>query len=78
MLQLKRQQQTKDGKKIPHQDHLRFTSTCGKRRHFEGKCHIKKGESEKLKRPEAEHQRNWHDTDGGASQERPREKGFLS
>ena len=37
MLQMKRQQHTKDGKPVTHQDHFRCTSTCGyrgKRRHY--------------------------------------------
>ena len=44
MLQMKRQQHTKDGKTVTHQDHFRCTITCGycgKRRHYEDKCHIK-------------------------------------
>ena len=38
VLQLKRQQHTKDGKTVTHQDHFRCTITCGycgKRRHYE-------------------------------------------
>ena len=38
MLQMKRQQHSKDGKTMTHQDHFRCTSTCGysgKRRHYE-------------------------------------------
>ena len=57
MLQMKRQQHTKDGKPVTHQDHFRCTITCGycgKRRHYEDECHIKKCESDKLKRHEAE------------------------
>ena len=60
MLQMKRQQHTKDGKIVTHQDHFRCTITCGycgKRRHYEEECHIKKRESDKLKRQEAERQR---------------------
>ena len=60
MLQMKRQQHTKDGKTVTHQDHFRCTITCGycgKRRHYEDECHIKKRESEKLKRQEAERQK---------------------
>ena len=44
MLQLKRQQHTKDGKTVTHQDHFRCTITCGycgKCRHYEDECHIK-------------------------------------
>ena len=53
MLQMKRQQHTKYGKTVTHQDHFRCTITCcycGKRRHYEDECHIKKHESNKLKR----------------------------
>ena len=60
MLQMKPQQHTKDGKPVTHQDHFRCTITCGycgKRRHYEDECHIKKRESDKLKRQEAEHQK---------------------
>ena len=60
MLQMKRQQHTKDGKTLTHQDHFRCTITCGycgKRRHYEDECHIKKRESDKLKRQEAERQK---------------------
>ena len=60
MLQMKRQQHTKDGKTVTHQDHFRCTIAfghCGKRRHYEDKCHIRKGESDKHKRQEAERQR---------------------
>ena len=60
MLQMKRQQHTKDGKPVTHQDHFRCTITCGycgKRRHYKDECHIKKRESDKLKRQEAERQK---------------------
>ena len=60
MLQMKRQQHTEDGKPVTHQDHVRCTITCGycgKRRHYEDECHIKKRESDKLKRQEAERQK---------------------
>ena len=60
MLQMKRQQHTKDGKLVTHQDHFRCTITCGycgKRRHNEDECHIKKRESDKHKRQEAERQK---------------------
>ena len=43
MLQMKRQQHSKDGKNVTHQDHFRCTITCGncgKRRHYKDKCHI--------------------------------------
>ena len=42
------------------QDHFRCTITCGycgKRRHYKDECHIKKRESDKLKRQEAERQK---------------------
>ena len=57
---MKRQQHTKDGKQVTHQDHFRCTITCGycgKHRHYEDECHIKKRESDKLKRQEAERQK---------------------
>ena len=60
MLQMKRTQHTKDGKPLTHQDHFRCTNTCGycgKRRHYEDECHIKKRESDKLKRQEADRQK---------------------
>ena len=56
MLQMKRQQHSKDGKTVTHQDHFRCTITCGycgKRRHYKDECHIRKRESDKLKRQEA-------------------------
>ena len=61
MLQMKRQQHSKDGKTVTHQDHFRCTGTCGYRgkcRHYEDQCHIKKRESDKRKRQEAERQKN--------------------
>ena len=57
---MKRQQHTIDGKPVTHQDHFRCTITCGycgKHRHYEDECHIKKRESDKLKRQEAERQK---------------------
>ena len=60
MLQMKRQQHTKDGKTVTHQEHIRNTiicGYCGKRRHYEDECHIKKRESDKNKRQEAERQK---------------------
>ena len=60
MLQLKRHQLTKDRKTVTHQDHFRCTITCGycgKRRHYEDECQIKKRESDKHKRQEAERQK---------------------
>ena len=44
MLQLKRQQHTKNGETVTDQDHFRCTITCGycgKCRHYEDGCHIK-------------------------------------
>ena len=61
MLQMKRQQHSRDGKTVTHQDYFRCTITCGycgKRRHYEDECHFKKRESDKLKRQEAERQKN--------------------
>ena len=52
MLQMKRQQHTEDGKTVNHQYHFRCTITCGycgKRRHYEDECHIKKRESDRHK-----------------------------
>ena len=63
MLQRKRQQHNKNGKPGTHQDHFRCTITsgcCGKRPHYEDECHIKKRESDKHKRQEAETQRLKH------------------
>ena len=60
VLQLKRQQHTKNGKTVTHQDHFRCTITCGycgKRRHYEGECQIKECESDKHKRQKAERQK---------------------
>ena len=57
MLQLRPTQKTKDGQEVKHQDHFRCTITCGycgKRRHYEDECHIKRRESEKLKKAEEE------------------------
>ena len=45
---------------MTHQNHFRCTITCGycgKRRHYEDECHVKKGESDKHKRQEAERQK---------------------
>ena len=60
MLQLKRQQHTRDGKAVTHQDDFRCTITCGfcgKRRQYKDECHIKNRESDKHKRQEAERQK---------------------
>ena len=61
MLQLKRKQKIKDGEGVKHQDHSRCTITCGycgKRRHEEDECHIKRRESKKLNKAEEEHRKN--------------------
>ena len=61
MLQLRRTQKTKDGQEVKDQDHFRCTITCGycgKRRHYEDECHIKRRESEKLKKAEEERRKN--------------------
>ena len=60
MLQMKRQQHTKDGKTVAHQNHFRCTISCGycgKRHHYEDECHIKKREGDKHKRQEAEREK---------------------
>ena len=57
MFDLKRTQKTKDRQEVKHQDHPRCTITCGfrgKRRYYEDECHIKRPESEKLKKAEEE------------------------
>ena len=59
MLQMKRKQHTKGGTTVTHHDHFRCTITCGycgKCRHYEDECHLKKRESDKHKRQEAERQ----------------------
>ena len=61
MHQLKRTQKTKGGQEVKHQDHFLCTVTCtycGKRRHYEDECHIKRCESEKLKKAEEERCKN--------------------
>ena len=61
MLQLNRMQKTKDGQEVKHQAPFPSSMTCGycgKRRHFEDKCHIKRGESEKMKKAEEERRKN--------------------
>ena len=60
VLQLKRQQHTKYGKTVTHGDHFRCTiicEYCGKHRHYKDECNIKKRESDKHKRREAERQK---------------------
>ena len=57
MLQLKHTQKTKDGQEVKHQDPFRCTITCGfcgKRRHYEDECHVKRRESEKHKKAKEE------------------------
>ena len=61
MLQLQRKQKTKDGQEVKYEDRFRCTITCGccgKRRHYEDECHIKRRESEKLKKAEEERRKN--------------------
>ena len=61
MLQLKRQQHTKDGTTVKNQNHFRCSITCGfcgKHRHYEDECHIKKRKSDGLKRQEAERKKS--------------------
>ena len=61
MLQLKRTQKTKDRQEVKHQDHFRCTimcGYCGKRRHYEDECHIKRRYSEKLKEADKELRKN--------------------
>ena len=70
MLQLRQTQKTKDGQEVKHQDHLRCTITCGycgKRRHYEDECHIKRRESEKLKKAEEERRKNAGKGGGGST-----------
>ena len=60
VLQLQRQQHLRDGKTLTHQDPFRCTiicGYCGKHRHYKGECHIKKRNSDKTKRQEAERQK---------------------
>ena len=57
MLQVQHTQKTKDGQEVKQEDHFRCTircGWCGKRRHYEDKCHIKRRESEKIKKAEEE------------------------
>ena len=61
MLEPKLTQNTKDGQEVKHQDHFRCTITCGycgKGRHYEDECHIKRRGSEKHKKAEQERRRN--------------------
>ena len=47
MLQLQRKKKTNNGQEVKHQDDFRCTITCGycgKSRHYEDECHIKKEE----------------------------------
>ena len=70
MLQLQRKQKTKDGQEVKHQDHFRCTITCaycGKRRHYEDECHIKRRESEKLKKAKEERRKNAGKGGGGST-----------
>ena len=70
MLQLRQTQKKKDGQEVKHQDHFRCTITCGycgKRRHYEDECHIKRRESEKLKKAEEERRKNAGKEGGGST-----------
>ena len=52
LLQLQHKQKTKDGEQGIHEDHFRCTIVCGycgKRRHYEDKCHIKRRKPDKVK-----------------------------
>ena len=63
MLKLRQKQKTKDGQEVKHQDHFRCTITCGycgKRRHYEDECHMKRRESEKLRKAEEEQTLDLH------------------
>ena len=58
LLQLKRQQHTKDGKTVTHQDHFRCTNTCGycgKRHHYEDECHMISTNARRLKARKPKH-----------------------
>ena len=60
-LQLQRKQKTKNGQEVKHQDRFRCTITCGycgKRRHYEDICHIKRRESDKHKKGEEDRRKN--------------------
>ena len=77
-LQLKSTQKTKDGQEVKHQDHFRFTimcGYCGKRRHYEDECHIKRRESKKQKKAEEE-RRKTAGKGGGAEGGEPNPGGF--
>ena len=68
MHQLKRTQKSKDGQEVKHHYHFRCTITyrfCGKKREYEDESHIKRRESEKLKKAEEE-RRNTAGMGGGA------------
>ena len=68
ILQRKRIQKIKYGQEVKHQDHFRCTITCGycgKRRHYEDECHIKRHESERLKKAEEERRKNAGKGKGG-------------
>ena len=55
MLELQRKQKTKDSLEVKHQDHFRCMITCrycGKRRHYEDECLIKRRESQEHRKAE--------------------------
>ena len=61
MLQLKCTRKTKDSEEVKHEDHFRCRITCrycGKGRHYEDECHIKRRESKKHKKAEEERRKN--------------------
>ena len=61
MLQLRCTQKTKDRQEVKHQHHFHCTITggyCGKRRHYEDECHIKRRESQKLRKAEEKRRMN--------------------
>ena len=70
MLQLRRTQKTRDGQEVKHQDQFRCTITCGycgNRRHYKDECHIKRRESEKLKKAEEDRRKNAGKGGGGST-----------
>ena len=61
LLGLQRKRKTKDCEEVKHQGHFRCTITCrycGKCRHYEGACHVKRRESGKVKKAEEERRKN--------------------
>ena len=61
VLELQRKRKTKDGQEVKLQDRFRCTITCGycgKRRHYEDECHIKRRESKKHNTAEEKRRKN--------------------